>query len=76
MNGSDNLSSAIVLSDENYLANSRVGMGCANISRLISIMKSNSNNPGIVYDSDAAFRDALSDAVIIVLPDNNAGGQG
>ncbi|MEQ4763437.1 hypothetical protein [Klebsiella aerogenes] len=76
MNGSDNLSSAVVLPDENYPANSRGGMGCAHISRLISVIKSNSNNLCIVYDPNAAFRDVLSDAVIIFLPDNNTGGQG
>lgn len=76
MNGSDNFSSAVVLPDENYPANSRIGMGCGHISRFISVITSSSNNLCIIYDPNAAFRDVLSDTVIISLPDNNTGGQG
>lgn len=76
MNGSDNLSSAVVLPDENHSANSCSGMGEGNISNLISIVKSNGNNPGIVYDPDSALCDVLPGANIISLPDKNTGGRG
>lgn len=65
MNCSDNVSSDEVLPEENTLPSRRAGMGCANINKLMTIMKSDVHDFVIIYDPKALFRNMFPDAVII-----------
>lgn len=65
MNCSDTVSSDDVFSDENSLSSRKAGMGCANISLLLSTMKRDACDSVIIYDPEASFRSMFPDAVII-----------
>jgi|GEM_PF-3066227 hypothetical protein len=65
MNCSDNVSSDVVLPEENILSLRKTGMGYAHINQLLPMMKWNNGDLIIIYDPDAEFRDVFPDSLIV-----------
>ncbi|WP_158784340.1 hypothetical protein [Pantoea sp. BAV 3049] len=67
MNCSDNVSSDVVLPEENISSSRQTGMGYAHIKHLLPMMKWNNDVLIIIYDPAVAFRNATSEEMIISL---------
>ena len=75
MNCSDNVSSDVVLPEENISSSRQTGMGYAHIKHLLPMMKWNNDDLIIIYDPAVAFRNATFEEMIISLSCEYAGGQ-
>lgn len=75
MNCSDNVSSDVVLPEENILSSRQTGMGYAHINQLLPMMKWNNDDLTIIYDPAAAFRNANFEEMIISLSCGHDGEQ-
>lgn len=75
MNCSDNISSDVVLTEENISSSRQTGMGYAHIKHLLPMMKWNNDDIIIIYDPAVAFRNATFEEMIISLSCEYAGEQ-
>lgn len=75
MSCSDNVSSDVVLPEENISSSRQTGMGYAHINQLLPMMKWNNDDLIIIYDPAVAFRNATFEEMIISLSCEHAGEQ-